>query len=261
MKTIENLFAGCMLLIAFSACTEDEVASTLTYPEGKLKMVSTYGIAHDNSVAEVPYHRREFFYNSNELLVKEENYFQDDHKYRYFDYTYDDAKRLVMKRLNTINPDNETYRTNRYTTYEYDERGRLSKKYSYKDDGSRLSCMEYMYIGDTAQVMYNCMESRKGKDSTTFIYYEDRLVRESYYSYDGAVNDLSVMYEYRYEYDAEGKLLNKKWINGITNHPDGVKEGIEEEYFYNERGQLIESRRYDPHWHFAYVDKKVYEYY
>jgi hypothetical protein len=255
MKTIESLFAGCMLLIAFSACTEDEVASSLTYPEGKLKKVSTFGIAHDNSVAEVPYHRSEFFYNSNELLIKEENYFQDDHKYRYFEYNYDEADRLIIKSQNVINPDNETYRTIGYFTYEYDNTGRLiSQSYKLNKDAS-TSTMKYLYLGDTLKI------GQGQSDSLVYIYRHNSLSEERYFQFSGEINGLMLQYWYTYEYNNEGKLLNKKWINGIVNHPDGVKEGLEEEYFYNERGQLIESRHYNPHWHFAYVAKKVYEYY
>ena len=94
-----------------------------------------------------------------------------------------------------------------------------------------------------------------------YIYRHNSLSEEKNFEFAGEMNEPMLNYWYTYEYDNEGKLLNKKWINGIVNHPDGVQEGIEEEYFYNERGQLIESRYYNPHWHFAYVDKKVYEYY
>jgi hypothetical protein len=251
-----NIFFVCVLLLAFSACTEGEVASALTYPEGKLKRVSTYGITHDNSVAEEPYHRSVFFYNSDELLVKEENYFQDDHKYSYFEYTYDEAERLVMKRLNTINPDNETYRTIGQHFYDYDNSGRLiTQSYVLNKDGSTRSTVNYLYFGDTLKI------AQGQRDSLVYIYRDDRLSEERYFYFDGSINGLAPHSWYAYEYDAEGKLLNKKWINGIVNHPDGVKEGIEEEYFYNERGQLIESRYYNPHWHFVYTDKKVYEYY
>ena len=251
-----NIFFVCVLLLAFSACTEDEVASALTYPEGKLKRVSTYGIAHDNSVAEEPYHRSEFFYNSDELLVKEENYFQDDHNYRYFEYTYDEAERLIIKSQNVINPDNETYRTLGYFTYEYDNTGRLiAQSYILNKDGSSRNTVNYLYLGDTLKI------GQGQRDSLVYIYRHNSLSEEKNFEFAGEMNEPMLNYWYTYEYDNEGKLLNKKWINGIVNHPDGVQEGIEEEYFYNERGQLIESRYYNPHWHFAYVDKKVYEYY
>lgn len=251
-----NIFSVCVLLLVFSACTEDEVASRLTYPEGKLKKVLTYGIVHNNSVAEKPYHRSEFFYNSDELLVKEENYFEDDHHYRYFEYTYDEAERLVMKSQNTIIPYKESYRTIGFFTYEYDNTGRLiSQSYILNKDGSSRNTVNFLYFGDTLKI------GQGQSDSLVHIYRDDRLSEEKYFEFAGEMIELMLKYWYTYEYDKEGKLLNKKWINGITNHPEGVEEGIEEEYFYNEWGQLIESRHYNPHWHFAYVDKKVYEYY
>jgi YD repeat-containing protein len=248
-----------VLLLAFSACTEDEIAVEFTYPTGKIKKELTY------DAPDLDQHARfaKYFYDEDTLLVKEEYFMYPDLKYLYFDKSYDAFARLVRQSQYIVNPDHKTFRTKGYTTFEYDDRGRLSRKESTKDDGSRISCFEYSNLGDTVQIKYNCTNNREERDHTyeMYIYKDGQLMREVYFAYKADTRESSIIYAFGFQYH-DGKLMKKYWLNGSNDvYDDFTIDGVYEEYFYNNLGQLTESRRYDPYWGYNLVEKKVYEYY
>jgi hypothetical protein len=258
MKRLQKLLIFSALCFIFPACSEEEVGIEIIYPEGKLKEIVIY----DAVDLDRPARLAKFFYDADTQLVKEEYYMYPDELYSYYDKTYDEAGRLVRQRQYILTSGTSNYRTVGYTTYEYDAKGKLVKQFYTKDQEGDGSCLNYLYLGDTAEIALTCTESLMVKDSTTHIYHKEQLVRESFYSGNHGVKKLSLIYAYRYEYDQEGRLIKKYWIDGIPNTTsNNVEPGVAEEYFYNDANQLIESRRYDPYWGFDLAEKKEYVYY
>jgi hypothetical protein len=84
---------------------------------------------------------------------------------------------------------------------------------------------------------------------------ENRVTR---FRWVGPIGDDFAIHDYYYRYDNQNRLESKVTRTGIA-PSEPMKEVFE--YFYNEKGQLVEEKEYYPEMGYPLRYRKVYEYY
>ena len=178
----------------------------------------------------------EYEYDESGNLMISKEYFKDDLSYR-SEYEYDTQEYLV--RVNNYKLDgNIGY----YTEYENDSSGNVLKEIQYESDGSISLRVEYAYDESGKLIEKTCYnEASSDNYEQRFEYLYDasgKLLREKWY-----LNGSFRGYK-EYIHDSEGNLL-KKEIHNISSF-DG--EDILDHYFeytYDESGALLAQVMYD----------------
>jgi len=179
-----------------------------------------------------------FKHDSKGNLIEKRTYSLDGSLNSKFTYKYNDNEVLVEEcqymprwHVRTDKMDFLEYKTK----YEYDENRNLTKKNKYDLFGS-LEFIQTIKHDSRGNIIEDCNFNKNGDPITKTIYGYDKynnLISEDFYIKDSICGTE----EFKYEYDEEGNIKEKSWLNS-----DGsLNKSI---YTYNDLGYLQEVNSY-----------------
>ncbi len=244
--------AGCELgqeieLAAEKPVALDEVKAVLDgelfTPPGKLKSIYYYEFEIERLN-----HRQDWYYNEHGQEIFTVGIRSANDTSRVTLHGYNALGNQISERSFEI-VDNR-YKWFSTKLYFYDDSGKLSQRFDQNPFDKRLvATYHYNDKGLLELVQF---------DSQRYLYDYDDENRVIRFRWVGPIGDDYAIHDYYYRYDNQNRLESKVTGTGIA-PGEPMKEVFE--YFYNEKGQLVEEREYYPEMGYPLRYKKVYEYY
>lgn len=208
-------------------------------PEGKLKRIDSYQFEFENHVG-----RQDWYYDETDKVVLTLGISENDTSGVSL-YIYDGSGLLVQRK--SYQKRNGDFEYDGSVFYEYDGNGKLVRELN--KEKKLIRSHSYNDKGLLVLTQYG-----ENQDMEKEIYEYDEFDRIFKYTYIGGGESPILLYYYRY--NSLNQLEAKEAYGlGSTEREDAFQ------YFYNDRGQLVEEKEFYPQWDFVPKFRKVYEYY
>ncbi|WP_194976002.1 hypothetical protein [Aquiflexum lacus] len=208
-------------------------------PEGKLKSINSYQFEFDIHVG-----RQDWYYDESGKVVLTSGTYENDTTGVSL-YFYNGSGLLVQKK--SFYKRNGDFEYVESVFLEYDENGRIVRELN--SEKKLIRSHTYNESGLLVLTQYG-----ENQDMEKEIYEYDEFDRIFKYTYMGGGESPILLYYYRY--NSLNQLEAKEAYGlGSTEREDAFQ------YFYNDRGQLVEEKEFYPQWDFVPKFRKVYEYY
>ncbi|MFW5700226.1 MAG: hypothetical protein ACOCWM_00925 [Cyclobacteriaceae bacterium] len=245
---MKNNFTYLFILFLI-ACNKEEPESEIQYfePEGKLQSkISCYDLDCNQPIGGTI-----FFYNKDSNIIRKNVYLgtiKDINLVAYHSLCYDNGKLISDLRYFRHNRDYD-FKPVSITTYYYEfDRLIKTRNQIYSDSTNSELNISYFEINDIDLVVKNS----ENKYIDSLFYKDNKLIEQRIW-------EREVLFRhYKYEYESN-KLIKKIFMDSYFKISN--KTGIEEEYFYNEDGQLEKVKIFDPWFGFAFKQIILYDYY
>lgn len=242
MIAVMKQLAYLLIVLGMTSCAEEgEESPQYSEPKGAIKLEKIY-ISPD---ATDPVRFGEYTYDTQGNLVKVAYFEYPDLMYNYVQKEYNVQNRL-SREVSYVRQ-NDAMSRGITTVYEY-ENDLLVRTSFYDDKEEFFAEHLYEYDAQGNQTKLSVYQPEQGLIGYTILEYrENRLFRQFDYAKDPYEEAIVRAYEYRY--DNQDKLQTRFFLaDDLTYVKDWVKPGADEEYFYNQPGQLSRKIRYDPWW-------------
>jgi hypothetical protein len=225
---MKKIFAIVFIALMATSCYEEQELLELS---GKLKSVKVY--YEKEKITE----RRTYHYTSFGAVSREQRFFPEGEEAGEINYFYNDEQQLVEV-ISTIHGDQyEAY-------YTYDEKGRLASiSGSGKADMSEYIYDQYDRLIEKRGYHYINQE-KQYSTRNIYIYdddYFDRVIEEAFFAVDnGDLSVIELQEKLQYIYDNDGRLIQKKLIDGRNIYYRGTKELFQ----YDSKGRRFKKLEY-----------------